>query len=74
MIDQNTLKTFSTLASVGIPFEEAANNMAASMRTLPPINPDEAEALIRANPTLSRFQRWRLVRELRRMKKAEQRS
>ena len=73
MTDMNGLENFVKAgAAAGITFEEAARYFQTILGGLPPMAPGEAEALIRMNPSLSRLQRWRLIRWLRRTKKTGQ--
>lgn len=52
----------------GITLDEAAEAMRNAMKLLPP--PGEMDILlIKANPSLNWFQRWRLIRYVRRMMK-----
>ena len=44
--------------------EEAGKAIAEVMRTLPPIGDNEIE-MIRKNPNLSIFQKWKLIRAIR---------
>ncbi len=49
--------------NMGITAEEAAEAIARVMRHLPPIGETEIEQ-IKRNPSLSRIQKWRLSREI----------
>ncbi len=70
MTDLNGLENFAKAgAAAGITLDEVARHLQAILGGLPPMAPGETEALIRMNPSLSRFQRWRLIRWLRRTKK-----
>ncbi len=69
MIDTNVFYNFVKVgAAAGIPCAEAVQNLQTALRSLPSMDPREAEALIRMNPNLSRLQRWRLIRWIRRTK------
>lgn len=49
--------------NMGITAAEAAEAIGRAMRHLPPIGEAEIEN-IKRNPSLSRFQKWRLIREI----------
>ena len=49
--------------NMGITAAEAAEAIGRVMRHLPPIGETEIEN-IKRNPSLSRFQKWRLIREI----------
>lgn len=49
--------------NMGITAAEAAEAIGRAMRSLPPIGEAEIEN-IKRNPSLSRFQKWRLIREI----------
>lgn len=49
--------------NMGITAEEAAEAIARAMRALPPLGEEEINN-IKRNPSLSRFQKWRLIREI----------
>lgn len=49
--------------NMGITAEEAAEAIARVMRALPPLGEEEINN-IKRNPSLSRFQKWRLIREI----------
>ena len=49
--------------NMGITAAEAAEAIARVMRALPPIGEAEIKN-IKRNPSLSRFQKWRLIREI----------
>ena len=73
MTDMSGLENFIKVgAAAGMTFEEAGRYFRTILGGLPPMAPSETEALIRMNPSLSRFQRWRLIRWLRRTNKTEQ--
>lgn len=56
----------------GVAVEEAADAVYKVLRELPPIG--EAEiAMIRCNPSLSWFQKWRLIRSIRKDQRRKQR-
>ncbi len=49
--------------NMGITAAEAAEAIGRAMRLLPPIGEAEIEN-IKRNPSLTRFQKWRLIREI----------
>lgn len=57
-------KSSSIIAhSAGITAAEAAEAIGRVMRALPPLGEEEINN-IKRNPSLSRFQKWRLIREI----------
>ena len=58
-------EVIEVLASAGISAKEAADSISEAMKMMPPIDVNETMAMIQLNPSLSVFQRWRLIRYLR---------
>ena len=56
------------LSSLGVKAEEAVEVFARTMPYIPPLGETEEE-LIRGNPNISRFQKWRLIRGIRKARK-----
>ncbi len=48
------------IPNIGVTAEEAATALTKAMRLLPPLGETEIE-LIKRNPNLSKFQKWRLI-------------
>ena len=61
--EQITKSTEAIARAMGITAAEAAEAIGRAMRHLPPIGETEIEQ-IKRNPSLSRFQKWRLIREI----------
>ena len=72
---QNSMNTdndniCTVMACFGVSSEDAANRIFEALRKLPPIGETEIN-LIRRNPSLNIFQKWRLIREIRKWIKKE---
>lgn len=61
--EQITKSAGAIARAMGITAAEAAEAIGRVMRHLPPIGETEIEQ-IKRNPSLSRFQKWRLIREI----------
>lgn len=58
------LKIYSTvIPNIGTTAEEAATALSRVMQLLPPLGEAETE-LVKRNPNLSRFQKWQLIRKI----------
>ena len=63
-LNEQIAKSAEAIArAMGITAAEAAEAIGRAMRSLPPIGETEIEN-IKHNPSLSRFQKWRLIREI----------
>lgn len=52
------------LAGAGVTTTEAEEAVARVVQMMPPPGPEEI-ALVRMNPSLTRFQKWRIIRQIR---------
>ena len=55
------------LSKIGVSADDAAVACGEMVSLLPPIGETEI-SLIKSNPNISRFQKWRLIRNIRRQK------